>query len=228
MVEDVLGWADGWSESSLGLEHAPEHALSRWNVEVVRLLLARFNYSPLCINVCLCRAADFKSPLPPHNRAERGGLDYVNQQQLISCLVDDELGNTPLHYAAFGSNLHIFSLYTTALPVDSLHGNVEESIKNNSGEALLHWAAAGKKIDILWFLLSSGADIHVANDNAEGWTPLHCLSLYLDDRGSNNKLAELATEFIARGVPVDARATILAVSTTGREALRVFNRDVGT
>lgn len=63
---------------------------------------------------------------------------------------------------------------------------------------------------------------------AEGWTPLHCLSLYLDDRGSNNKLAELATEFIARGVPVDARATMLAVSTTGREALRVFNRAVGT
>ncbi|KFG82185.1 ankyrin domain protein [Metarhizium anisopliae] len=229
MVEDVLGWADGWSEASLGLEHAFEHAVSRWNVEVVQLLLARFNYSPLCINVCLCRAADFKSPLPPYNRAERGGLDYVNQQQLISCLVDvllekgadpnrrdaaretalhylgspahsidrrgpkwclhetgirlllqhgasvtirDELGNTPLHYAAFGSNLHIFSLYTTALPVDSLHGNVLESIKNDSGEALLHWAAAGKKIDILWFLLSSGADVHVANDN--GWSPLTC------------------------------------------------------
>lgn len=107
MVEDVLGWADGWSESSLGLEHAPEHALSRWNVEVVRLLLARFNYSPLCINVCLCRAADFKSPLPPHNRAERGGLDYVNQQQLISCLVDV---GADLNGKADGKILHVHSL----------------------------------------------------------------------------------------------------------------------
>lgn len=63
VVKDVLGWADGWSEASL--EYTLEHAVSRWNVEVVRLLLARFNYSPLCINVCLCRVADFKSPLPP-------------------------------------------------------------------------------------------------------------------------------------------------------------------
>lgn len=136
-----------------------------------------------------------------------------------------------------------------------------ESIKNDIGEPLLHWAAASKKIDILWFLLSSGADVHVANDNgwspltcalhslvscnsdeylcaallktlqaarilldhgadplaytAEGWTPFHCLSLYLNDRGSNNELA-LTTEFIARGVLVDAQAIMLArASMTG-------------
>ncbi|KHN95171.1 ankyrin [Metarhizium album ARSEF 1941] len=47
MVEDVLGWAGGWSEAAL--EHALENAVSAWHVEVVRLLLDRFDYSPLCI-----------------------------------------------------------------------------------------------------------------------------------------------------------------------------------
>ncbi|QLI67727.1 uncharacterized protein G6M90_00g032380 [Metarhizium brunneum] len=194
MVEDVLGWADGWSEASL--EHALEHAVLR---------------------------SDFKPPLPPYNRAEHGGLDYMNQQQLISWLADagadpnstadganiacalieaatwvdlagvlkallekgadpngrgaalhhlgspehiqDELGNTPLHYAAFRSNLHIFSLYTTILPVNSLHGNALKSIKNDSGQTLLYWASGGKKIDILRLLLSSGINVHAANDN---------------------------------------------------------------
>ncbi|KAF5120833.1 Ankyrin-3 [Metarhizium anisopliae] len=354
MVEDVLGWAGGWSEATL--EHALGNAVSGWHVEVVRLLLDRFDYSPLCINSSLCRAADFRSDLLGHPRAECTGLDYMNQQQLISCLVDagadpnsnheeenivikaatwvdlvgalkallengadpnergparetalhhlgspvhikkgpkrclhetgirlllqhgasvviqDELGNTPLHYAAFGSNMRIFRLYTSGLDVDNSHSDALKSIKNYSGETLLHWAAAGKKIDTLRFLLLSGADVNAANDNgwsplmcalapssaietsmprryktlqaarllldhgadplastAEGWTPLHCLSLYLDDSDSkNNELAELAKEFIAKGIPVDARATMLAVSTTsGRKSLRVSNREVG-
>ncbi|KAK1253048.1 hypothetical protein MKX08_004235 [Trichoderma sp. CBMAI-0020] len=223
MVEDVLGWADGWSEAVL--ENALANAVSGWHVEVVRLLLARFRYSPLCINLSLCRAADFRADLLSHPRAECNGLDCVNQQELISCLVSagadpnnnaeelnlvvaaatwvdlvgalkalldngadpngrgpswrnrpspsgDEFGNTPLHYAAFGSNMHSFSLYTAGLPVDSPHNDALKSIRNNSGETLLHWAAAGKKIDILRVLLSSGADVNAANDN--GWTPLMC------------------------------------------------------
>ncbi|EFY95136.1 Ankyrin repeat protein [Metarhizium robertsii ARSEF 23] len=159
---------------------------------------------------------------PAHSRDRRGPKWCLHETGIrlllqlgASVTVRDELGNTPLHYAAFGSNLHIFSLYTTALPVNSPHGNALKSIKNDSGETLLHWAAADHGADPLAYI-------------AESWTPLHCLSLYLDDRGSNNELAELATELIARGVPVDARATILAVSTTGREPLRVSNQDVGT
>ncbi|EHK47190.1 putative ankyrin repeat protein, partial [Trichoderma atroviride IMI 206040] len=93
-------------------------------------------------------------------------------QHGASVTIQDELGNTPLHYAAFGSNMHIFSLYTAGLPVDSPHNDALKSIKNNSGETLLHWAAAGKKMDILRFLLSSGANVNAANDN--GWTPLMC------------------------------------------------------
>ncbi|KAG8408667.1 hypothetical protein J3458_019687 [Metarhizium acridum] len=353
MVEDVLGWAGGWSEAAL--EHALENAVSGWHVEVVRLLLDRFDYSPLCISSSLCRAADFRSDLLGHPRAECTGLDYMGQQQLISCLVgagadpnsnheeenivikaatwvdlvgalkallengadpnqrgheretalhylgspvhikkgpkrclhetgirlllkhgasvviQDDLGNTPLHYAAFGSNMRIFRLYTTGLDVDNSHSDALKSIENYSGETLLHWAAAGKKIDTLRFLLLSGVDVNAANDNgwtplmcalapstaietsmpryyktlqaarllldhgadplaftAEGWTPLHCLSLYLDDSDGNNELGELAKEFIMKGIPVDARATMLAIPTTsGRKSLRVSNREVG-
>ncbi|KAK9443890.1 ankyrin [Metarhizium brunneum] len=84
-----------------------------------------------------------------------------------------------------------------------------------------------KTLQAARFLLDHGADPLAST--AEGWTPLHCLSLYLDDSDSkNNELAELTKEFIAKGIPVDARATMLAVSTTsGRKSLRVSNREVG-
>ncbi|KAF5139255.1 Ankyrin-3 [Metarhizium anisopliae] len=109
---------------------------------------------------------------PAHSVYRRGPKQCFHEtgirlllQHGASFTVQDELGNTPLHYAAFGSNLHIFSLYTTVLPVDSLHGNALKSIKNDSGQTLLHWAGGGKKIDILRLLLSSGANVHAANDN---------------------------------------------------------------
>ncbi|ATY60169.1 ankyrin domain [Cordyceps militaris] len=82
----------------------------------------------------------------------------------------DTEGNTALHYAAFGSNLQIFRLLVSKLPPDMDASII--SLKNNSGEALLHWAAAGKKYDVVQYLLSAGADVNCANDN--GWTPLLC------------------------------------------------------
>lgn len=41
MVEDVLSWAHDWSQASL--ERALDNAVSGWHVEIVRLLLSRFN-----------------------------------------------------------------------------------------------------------------------------------------------------------------------------------------
>lgn len=330
--------------------------MSGWHVEVVRLLLSFFSYSSPCLDSTLWDAADFRSDLLSHPRAECTGLDYANQQLLISCLVEagadpnnsasrqgnividtatwidlvgalkallenganansrgaagetalhhlgspvhvkkgpwrylhetgirlllqhgasvmiqDDSGNTPLHYAAFGSNMHIFSIYTTGLPTDSSDSNALNSVRNSSGETLLHWAAAGKKIGIVRFLLSSDADVNAANEKgwtplmcalapstaneavrscsyttlqavrsilghganpltciAEGWTPLHCLSLYLDHSGSNDDLASLAERFISNGVPANSRATMLtAVTTSGRKSLRVSSREVG-
>ncbi|OAA32945.1 ankyrin domain protein [Moelleriella libera RCEF 2490] len=36
-----------------------------------------------------------------------------------SATIQDHLGNTPLHHAAFGSDMHIFSIYAAGLPADS-------------------------------------------------------------------------------------------------------------
>lgn len=82
----------------------------------------------------------------------------------------DTEGNTALHYAAFGANLQIFKLLVSKLP--PVMDTSIISLKNNSGEALLHWAAAGKKYDVVQYLLSTGADVNCVNDN--GWTPLLC------------------------------------------------------
>ncbi|KAM3501934.1 hypothetical protein MY11210_009224 [Beauveria gryllotalpidicola] len=87
-----------------------------------------------------------------------------------SVLERDTDGNTPLHYAAFGSNVRIFSLLASKLPPDADASIV--NLKNSSGETLLHWAAAGKKYDIVQCLLSAGANVNCANNN--GWTPLLC------------------------------------------------------
>jgi ankyrin repeat protein len=76
-------------------------------------------------------------------------------------------------------------------------------------------------------MLDYGADALACT--AEGWTPLHCLSLYRDNsNGDVDESVDLAKEFIAKGVPVNARATMLAVFTnSGRNSLRVSNREVG-
>lgn len=45
-------------------------------------------------------------------------------------------------------------------------------MKNKGGDTLLHWAAAGKKYDVVHFLLSAGAEANTANSN--GWDSLLC------------------------------------------------------
>lgn len=83
----------------------------------------------------------------------------------------DKIGNTPLHYAAFGSNVRIFTLYANSL-LDENQDTALAALKNSNGETLLHWAAAGGKLDILHYLLSRGIDTNSTTDN--GWTPLMC------------------------------------------------------
>lgn len=81
----------------------------------------------------------------------------------------DEAGEAPIHWAAFGSNLHIFQLYRTASRLDK---EALLELGNHHGETLLHFAAAGGKIDIMEQLLSIGMNVNEPNSN--GWTPLMC------------------------------------------------------
>ncbi|CAF3491980.1 unnamed protein product [Fusarium graminearum] len=85
-------------------------------------------------------------------------------------LGDDESGAYPLHAAAFGSSLNMLQLYLSSCPSEQT--SQASRSKNNFGETLLHYAAAGAKRDIIEFLLSQGLDVNGINTN--GWTPLHC------------------------------------------------------
>lgn len=66
---------------------------------------------------------------------------------LTTTTAADHGGETPLHVAAFGSDLYTFQRYLgPGLAQDILS-------TNNHGESLLHYAAAGGKVATLRFLL---------------------------------------------------------------------------
>lgn len=100
-----------------------------------------------------------------HETGIRLLLDYG-----ASVCQPDNQGNTPLHCAAFGSNIRIFSLYLHGVPAEDRDAAL--AMRNNHRETLAHWAAAGGKIDILQHLLSR--DININSTTANGWTPFLC------------------------------------------------------
>lgn len=83
-----------------------------------------------------------------------------------SVLQPDVGGNTPLHLAAHGTDVRIFQLYLSSVPKDQDWPNIQ----NHCGDTLLHWAAAGAKVDILEYLILCGLDVNTPGSN--GWTPL--------------------------------------------------------
>ncbi|POR32214.1 Ankyrin repeat protein [Tolypocladium paradoxum] len=196
---------------------------------------------------------------PPSYHLHETGIRLLLQHG-ASVRQPDAVGNTPLHCAAFGSNVHIFQLYLSVLADQGQEAVLSEA-RNNHGETILHWAAAGGKVDILQCLLSRGAAVHVNNSTpngwtplmcalattgppwgtpikrapeaiqaaellllhgadplistAEGWTPLHCLALHLDNDPAGDA-AQLAMDFILRGVDVAARAPMLVRDPAGQ------------
>lgn len=98
------------------------------------------------------------------------GIRLLLENGASVCQEDLE-GNTPLHYAAFGSNLRIFQLYLSKL-AEQDRESIIKATENKHGETLLHWAAAGGKTDIIEYLISIGLDVNKPNLN--GWTPLVC------------------------------------------------------
>ncbi|KAH6975993.1 ankyrin [Ilyonectria sp. MPI-CAGE-AT-0026] len=105
------------------------------------------------------------------------GLHEIGIRLLLekgaSVLQENKSGETPIHYAACGSNLRILQLYLSAYPGDEVNDFIRS--KNRHGETLLHHAAAGCSIEIIEYLLSDGGikdSINQANSN--GWTPFMC------------------------------------------------------
>lgn len=104
---------------------------------------------------------------PFTSRLNETGIRLLLQHGASVCQRDDA-GDGPIHWAAYGSDLRIFRVFLSSCQdQDAVQG-----MKNHYGESLLHFAAAGCKVDILEFLLSRGLDVNHRNSN--GWSPLMC------------------------------------------------------
>ncbi|KFY67362.1 hypothetical protein V496_01632 [Pseudogymnoascus sp. VKM F-4515 (FW-2607)] len=114
---------------------------------------------------------------PPPARCIGLGPDIPNETAIHLLLLHkasvsqpDKAGECPIHWAAYGFDLRLFLryLYSNSGPDrDSLL-----RLTNNNGETLLHYAAAGCRIEVMEYLISHGLDINATNSN--GWTPLMC------------------------------------------------------
>ncbi|KAK6193540.1 hypothetical protein LQW54_012345 [Pestalotiopsis sp. IQ-011] len=80
----------------------------------------------------------------------------------------DRTGESPLHTVAHVANLESFQSYLSHC------ANPQLACKssNHHGETVLHYAAAGGKLEIVEFLLNRGLDVDMVS--SDGWTPLVC------------------------------------------------------
>lgn len=80
----------------------------------------------------------------------------------------DRTGETPLHTVAHVANLESFHSYLS----HCANPQLALALSNNYGETVLHYAAAGGKLETVEFLLNRGLDVNMAS--SDGWTPLVC------------------------------------------------------
>lgn len=114
---------------------------------------------------------------PPPARCIGPGPDIPNETAIhlllrhkASVSQPDKTGECPIHWAAYGFDLRLFRIY-----LYSHSGPDRDSLlrlTNNNGETLLHYAAAGCRIEVMEYLISQGLDVNATNSN--GWTPLMC------------------------------------------------------
>ncbi|KAK4085236.1 uncharacterized protein Triagg1_226 [Trichoderma aggressivum f. europaeum] len=90
----------------------------------------------------------------------------------------DNAGECPLHRAAYGLDLRLFSLYLSSCPDQSQESLLR--LTNHHGETMLHFAAAGCHIEVMEFLIAQGLDVNAINSN--GWTPLMCALIPIQHR----------------------------------------------
>ena len=181
-------------------------------------------------------------------------------QHGASVTLPNKQGDSPIHLAAFGCDLRSFRLFLSPSPLRDMQEDEDTllALTTVNKETLLHYAAAGGRVDIIDYLVSRGLDVNAKSSSgwtplmcaliptyitppsdsgmavviktpanatraalcllshgadpctttAEGWTLLHALALHCNlDIGGNT--AELATQFITRGVDPAARAPLL-------------------
>jgi ankyrin repeat protein len=256
VAEDLLDWWNGWSQDLKSL--ALLWAARRWHSGVVSLLLDKAVFEVSTLQEALHAAAQLYFNLGDDLKLELKGINYVNQQFLVTSLIDagadpnscqnnqpliftiaynanltgvlkillergadpnktnmagksalcvvaecvttatarlfvkpdcqnetairlllqhkgsvsqpDNRGECPIHRAAYGLDLRLFRLYLNS--GSDRDRAVLLRLTNHSGETLLHFAAAGCRIDTMEFLIAQGLDVNAKNSN--GWTPILC------------------------------------------------------
>lgn len=188
VVEDLLGWWNGWSQD-LKIE-ALLWAARRWHLGVATLLLNRALFEQSTLQEALHAATGQKFMLSDEFKVKYEGIDYLDQQLLIALLIDAGAdpnsypNNTPLIYSvAYNANL------TGALKT-LLEKGADPNKTNGSGKSALHVLAepvgiGQAKPDLLnetaiHLLLQHKASVSHP-DNA-GECPLHWAAYGLDLR----------------------------------------------
>ncbi|KAG8674083.1 hypothetical protein FPOAC2_00057 [Fusarium poae] len=87
-----------------------------------------------------------------------------------SILQQDLFGNTPLHFAAYGSPIEILHLLLSSIPIESR--KIALTMPNHNGETALHFASAGGRINTIKYLLSDDVCLNINVTASMGWTPL--------------------------------------------------------
>ncbi len=86
IVEDLLDWWTGWSQD-LKIE-ALLYAARQWEFGVVNLLLKRKSFVQPTLRRALIDAKDPKPLLSDEYNVKYEGIDYADQQQVITSLID--------------------------------------------------------------------------------------------------------------------------------------------
>lgn len=91
-------------------------------------------------------------------------LEYLVEEEGINFNVTDNLGSTPLHWAAYWCNSEVVEYLVEKR-------NVDINVTDNEGRTPLHWAAYHANIDLVKYFIERGAEIKATKKY--GNTPLH-------------------------------------------------------
>ncbi|KAI1052587.1 hypothetical protein LB507_009805 [Fusarium sp. FIESC RH6] len=114
-----------------------------------------------------------RDPVSRRRREDNEPIEAVFHTLLAhnaSVRQQDLLGNTPLHFAAYGSPIKVLRQLLSSIPVESQKDALK--MPNHNGETALHFVAAGGRIDTIKYLLSDNVGLDINETAFMGWTPL--------------------------------------------------------
>ena len=123
--------------------------------------------------------------------------------------VADYEGETPVHAIALAGRPEELKLYL----YHCVDADAALRQQNSHGDTVLHYAAVGKHMDVVEFLVARGLDVNAANNN--GWTPLVC-ALTPTSRTHISAAEDVANLLLQHGARTD---TITAENWTPMHAL---------